>query len=133
MDPMMYTIGWGVENKEITFFDPIKQLPVKDQYHKTYWDHDKTRLHMYTNGFFASHTDKKLGVNFEDLEGLSIRQQREIIKQCSQNRNTKMRNKYEHNAKVNKISLRHNLEGLELYQKPSLYSSTGLSYQSKNT
>ena len=52
----------------------IKCLPVDKQYHKTYWDHDKTRLHMYTTGFFASHIDNKIGITFDDLEGLSIRQ-----------------------------------------------------------
>ena len=54
---------------------------MKDQPHKIYWDHDKTRLHMYTTGFQSSYVDEKIGVSFDDLEGLSIRQQREIVKQ----------------------------------------------------
>lgn len=72
--PMQFNVGWGVKNMAI--FDEIKQLPLKDQPHKDFWNHDKTRLHMYTNGFFASHTDAKLGITFEEMEGLSIRQQR---------------------------------------------------------
>lgn len=36
---------------------------------------------MYTTGFQSSYVDEKLGVSFDDLEGLSIRQQREIVKQ----------------------------------------------------
>jgi len=46
---------------------------MEDQPHKIYWDHDKTRLHMYTTGFMSSHVDEKMGICFDDLEGLSVR------------------------------------------------------------
>ena len=66
-------IGWGTDNSNLSQKRDVRCLPLKDQFHKTYWDEDKTRLHMYTNGFHATHTDKKLGINFEEMEGLSIR------------------------------------------------------------
>ena len=46
---------------------------MEDQPHKIYWDHDKTRLYMYTTGFMSSHVDEKFGICFDDLEGLSVR------------------------------------------------------------
>ena len=55
-------------------------LPANEQPHKTFWDHDKTRYNMHTTGYHAHFVDKMYQVNYEDLEGLSIRQQRDIIK-----------------------------------------------------
>lgn len=70
--------GWKTD---LAMDRDVRCLPMKDQPHKIFWDHDKTRLHMYTTGFFSSHVDNKMGISFDDLEGLSIRQQRDIIKQ----------------------------------------------------
>jgi len=74
----------------------IKCLPAKDCIHKNFWEHDKTRLHMHTTGMHAIHLDAKLDMNFMDLEGLPIRQQREIIKQKAREANNRypMRNQY---------------------------------------
>ena len=36
---------------------------------------------MYTTGKFSSHLDAQIGFSFDDLEHMSIRQQRQIIKQ----------------------------------------------------
>ena len=44
-----------------------------------HWDHDKTRYNIHTSGFFTSHVNKKLGFGFEDLDHLSVRQQREVV------------------------------------------------------
>ena len=35
---------------------------------------------MKMTGWFSSHLDEQMGLSFDDLEGLSIRQQREIVK-----------------------------------------------------
>ena len=35
---------------------------------------------MRTTGWFSNHLDALMGVGFEDLEGLSVREKREIIK-----------------------------------------------------
>ena len=35
---------------------------------------------MKTTGFFSHHLDALMGVSFEDMDGLSVRQQREMIK-----------------------------------------------------
>ena len=39
---------------------------------------------MYTTGFQSSYIDEKYGISFDDLEGKSVREQREIIKQRAQ-------------------------------------------------
>jgi hypothetical protein len=48
-------------------------MPIEDQYHTRFWDHDRTKYHMYTTGFFSSHLDKKFGFGFKDLEKMSVR------------------------------------------------------------
>lgn len=50
------------------------------QYHKRFWDYDHLTYQLKTTGWFSEHVDKQMGLSFEDLEGLSIRQQREIVK-----------------------------------------------------
>lgn len=69
---------------------------MKDQPHKIFWDHEKTRYHMNTTGLFASHVDAQLGVGFDDLEGLSIREQREIItfKAQEMHRTKRLKNRF---------------------------------------
>ena len=57
---------------------------------------------MYTTGFQSSYVDEKLGVSFDDLEGLSIRQQREIVKQRAAQMHKLQRLKYKyHNQTAN--------------------------------
>lgn len=35
---------------------------------------------MKTTGWHSGHLDEQMGISFDDLEGLSVRQQRQIIK-----------------------------------------------------
>tara|TARA_B110001450_G_scaffold165193_1_gene154030 strand:+ start:354 stop:533 length:180 start_codon:yes stop_codon:yes gene_type:complete len=53
---------------------------------------------MGTTGLFASHVDAQLGVGFDDLEGLSIREQREIItfKAHEMHRAKRLKNRFQH-------------------------------------
>jgi len=53
---------------------------------------------MNTTGLFASHVDAQLGVGFDDLEGLSIREQREIItfKAHEMHRSNRLKNRFQH-------------------------------------
>lgn len=73
-------IGWGISNPNLAQpFHKVKCLPAKDMPHKIYWDHDKTRFYMYTTGFFSSHVDAKMDLSFDEMEGLSIREQKLLI------------------------------------------------------
>lgn len=58
----------------------MRCLPEDRQYHKKFWDHDATRTYMHTTGWFSCHLDALMGVSFDDMEGLSVRQQRDMIK-----------------------------------------------------
>lgn len=45
-----------------------------------FWDHEKDRVHMSLTGQFSTQLDDRMGMSLDDLEGLSIRQKRQIIK-----------------------------------------------------
>jgi len=60
--------------------EEVRALPADQQYHKKFWDHEPGQLNLKTTGWFAEHVDNQMGVSFDDLEGLSVRQQRQIIK-----------------------------------------------------
>ena len=57
----------------------VRALPVDQQYHKKYWDYEPGKFNLRTTGWHSNHLDALMGVSFEDLEGLSVRQQRQII------------------------------------------------------
>ena len=53
---------------------------------------------MHTTGFFSSYLDKKFGFSFEDLDNMSIRQQREIIIQRAKQlmKEARLKNRFDH-------------------------------------
>lgn len=53
---------------------------------------------MKTTGGFSSHLDTKMGFGFDHLEGISIREQREIIthKAKEMNKASRLKHKYDH-------------------------------------
>ena len=57
---------------------------------------------MYTTGYQAGFVDKQIGIGFDDLEGLSVRKQREIIKERASHMHKMQRLKYsfQHKASV---------------------------------
>ena len=55
---------------------------------------------MHTTGFFAAHLDKKLGFSPADLDGMSIRQQREVITQRARQMHKIQRLKIKHHNNV---------------------------------
>ena len=65
--------GWGSKLVSLQQPKDVRCLPVDQQYHKKFWDHEATQIHMKTTGWFSSHLDEHMGISFEDLEGLSIR------------------------------------------------------------
>ena len=95
-------VGWGTSNRKILDIcqNQIQALPVEQCEHKNFWEEDKKRLHMYTTGMHATHVDDRMGINMENLEGMSIRHQRQIILQKAPdyNKHYRMRNKYKHRA-----------------------------------
>ena len=72
--------GWGHDKEILNQTKDVRCLPVEQQYHKKFWDHEATQIHMKTTGLFSNHVDQQMGLSFDDLEGLSVRQQREIVK-----------------------------------------------------
>lgn len=83
-------------------------MPIEDQYHKIFWDHEKTKYHMRTTGFFSKYLDQKFGFGMQDLEDLdkqSVRRQEEIITQRAKllNKMTLLKNKYDHRASKQKM------------------------------
>jgi len=75
------SIGWGVSNPNTRDKTPNRIcLPATEQPHMKFWDEDATRFNMYTTGFPSSHIDEKYKVTYEQLEHMSIRRRREIIK-----------------------------------------------------
>ena len=66
---------------------------------------------MKTTGAFSSHLDTKMGLGFEDLEHLSIREQREMVTNRAKQMRNKLRlkHKYENRGgNYNSISQRQN-------------------------
>ena len=55
---------------------------------------------MYTTGKFSSHLDNEIGFSFEDLEHMSIRHQRAIIKQRALARMKKQKLKFQFRNKA---------------------------------
>ena len=74
------TYGWGVSNKKLD--QGVRRRLLPDMPHKKVYDFDGLKYlpHMDTTGKFASHLDAQLGLPYEMLEDLSVREQRVIIK-----------------------------------------------------
>jgi hypothetical protein len=52
---------------------------------KKWWDHEKTQIFTKTTGHHHDHLDKMMGLAFEDLNHLSMRDQRiEFKKRASE-------------------------------------------------
>lgn len=103
---VMRKIGWGTKMQNLQQSYNVKQMPIEDQYHKLFWDHDRTKYHMHTTGFFSKYLDKKFGFGFEDLDKKSVREQKEIITQRARqlHKMTLLKNKYDHRVSTkNKV------------------------------
>jgi hypothetical protein len=71
--PVSMVHGWKVTNSELKPRHEIKYLPINQVQHKKYWDHEPGKYFLKTSGFHSSHVDAKMGISFDDLEGLSVR------------------------------------------------------------
>ena len=99
---------------------------------------------MNTTGLFSSHVDAQLGVGFDDLEGLSIREQREIItfKAHEMHRAKRLKNRFQHKTigdsqRQSSMSVRQHYQSLEAptldVATPEKMHKTGISYHTKAT
>lgn len=48
--------------------------------HVKYWDREPSEYFLKTSGFHSNHLDRMMGLAFEDLEHLSVRDQRQEFK-----------------------------------------------------
>ena len=96
--------GWGTNIKNLYQPNKVHALPEKQQYHKKFWDFEPGKIYLKTSGFFSSHLDRKMGMCFDDLEGVSVRQQREIItnraKEINKLNNLEYQLNYKGNASI---------------------------------
>ena len=74
------SIGWGVQNA--TLDQGVWRRLLPEMPHKKAYDFGglKDLPHMDTTGKFALHLDNQLGLPYEALEDLSVREQRVIVK-----------------------------------------------------
>jgi hypothetical protein len=74
------SIGWGIGNKN--FDQGIWRRLLPDMPHKKAFDFDglKHLPQLDTTGKFALHLDNQLGLPYELLEDMSVREQRVIVK-----------------------------------------------------
>lgn len=106
--------GWGSTKKHLKQNKDVRCLPEDRQYHKKHWDHDATRTYMHTTGWFSHHLDALMGVSFEDMEGLSVRQQREMIKRRAFEMNRLKTMKYKFgNSAVERVTLNNRINPFE--------------------
>lgn len=75
------SIGWSA--KQHVVLNPVKRKVLLDQPHKRAYDFGQLRdtPQLQTTGFFADHVDSWLGIPFDFLDGLSVREQRIVVKQ----------------------------------------------------
>jgi len=92
----MKPVGWGNTSPSLQQQKKVIALSREDMPHKIFWDHKKTRLQLETSGYQANFDDKKFGISFDDLEHLSVRQQKAIIQERAQklNRDTRLKFKF---------------------------------------
>ena len=75
--------GWGLSDQKLKqgpTLTKVNALPASQQPHKKYWDHEVGQVNLKTTGWNAAHMDQKLGFTNDELEGLSVREKRQIIK-----------------------------------------------------
>jgi len=74
------SIGWGIGNKN--FDQGIWRRLLPDMSHKKAFDFDGLKYlpQLDTTGKFALHLDTQLGLPYELLEDMSVREQRVIVK-----------------------------------------------------
>ena len=88
----------------------MRALPVEQQACKKYWDHEAGQYNLRATGWFHDQMDARLALNPDDLEGLSVRQQRHIIKKRAQEFNKIQRIKYKyHNRGMGLVMLQDRL------------------------
>ena len=77
------TIGWGVSNEKLDQGLYRRTLAAVDMPHKKAYDFGglKDIPQMETTGLPATHVDTWLGIPYESLEEMSVREQRVIVKQ----------------------------------------------------
>ena len=77
------TIGWGVTNEKLDQGVTRRTLDAVDMPHKKAYDFGglKDLPQMETTGYPATHVDTWLGIPYEMLEDMSVREQRVIVKQ----------------------------------------------------
>lgn len=69
---------------------------------------------MHTTGFFSCHLDALMGISFEDMEGLSVRQQREMIKRRAYEMNRLKTMKYKFASRgADKVSRQNRMNPFE--------------------
>jgi len=71
-------VGWGASNGSLVLRQDVRALP--DMKHIRWWDNEKAQQFIRLTGQHAWQQDKAFGISLEDLDGISIRQQKEIIK-----------------------------------------------------
>jgi hypothetical protein len=76
-DSQSLQIGWGTDVKVLCLKNESRAIP--DMPHKRWWDHEKSHFFTKTTGYHGNQLDSIIGFTIEDLEGLSIRRQRDII------------------------------------------------------
>jgi len=75
------SIGWGVTNEKLDQ-GITRRLPAPDMPHKKQFDLGglKDIPQMETTGFPATHVDTWLGIPYDMLDDMSVREQRVIVK-----------------------------------------------------
>ena len=74
-----FPVGWGSNIEKLKQPKDVKVLPAEDA--KKFWDHEASQFHTKFTGKHSTHLDQEMQIGFDDIELLSIRQQRQIIKQ----------------------------------------------------
>ena len=74
-------IGWGTDKPNLRQIIDVRCLAAEDRPFKNSFEHEKTRIQMYTTGYAAGYVDNQLGLTYEDIENMPVREQREIVKE----------------------------------------------------
>lgn len=77
-DEQSKDIGWGSLNPDLRHKQQIRALDTLP--HVRWWDQEKSQQFTKLPGQHGTQIDRDFGFSFDDLEGISLRQQREIIK-----------------------------------------------------
>lgn len=71
--PVTFVHGWNVAHPDLKPTHKINALPEEKCQFKKYWDYEPGKYNLKTSGFFSKYIDDKMGISFDDLEGLSVR------------------------------------------------------------